>query len=337
MGKILSIIVPTYNMQDYLNRCLQSLIVDSQLLEVLVINDGSKDNSLSIALEYEKAYPNIFRVIDKDNGNYGSCINKGLHEATGKYVKILDADDQFNTQSLELLLKKASTNDVDAFITDYVKAPIEGKQQVVKFNLPQNTPITFTEVCNSKDIVGLWMHAITYKRENLLRINYQQTEGISYTDQEWIFTPLTTVQKLIYIPLALYIYTEGREGQTMSKEFSFNHFEDTITCARHMLAEYTQLHNIPNEVANLLSEKLFRRIRFIYKYYLLKSPSPCPKSLYEFDLQIKKTCSELYIRSNQILLSRPLLPFKYIKYWRKDPNGTALRYMIKTYHTIKSL
>ena len=268
MGKILSIIVPTYNMQDYLNRCLQSLIVDSQLLEVLVINDGSKDNSLSIALEYEKAYPNIFRVIDKDNGNYGSCINKGLHEATGKYVKILDADDQFNTQSLELLLKKASTNDVDAFITDYVKAPIEGKQQVVKFNLPQNTPITFTEVCNSKDIVGLWMHAITY----------------------------TTVQKLIYIPLALYIYTEGREGQTMSKEFSFNHFEDNITCARHMLAEYTQLHNIPNEVANLLSEKLFRRIRFIYKYYLLKSPSPCPKSLYEFDLQIKKTCSELYIR-----------------------------------------
>ena len=90
MNKILTIIIPTYNMEKYLRRCLDSLIIDEEgmkQLEVLVINDGSKDSSSQIAHEYQDKYPDTFRVIDKENGNYGSCINRGLKEATGKYVK----------------------------------------------------------------------------------------------------------------------------------------------------------------------------------------------------------------------------------------------------------
>ena len=86
-NKNLTIIIPTYNMQEYLQKCLSSLIVKKGLetLEVLVVNDGSKDNSSIIAHEFEAKYPGVFRVIDKENGNYGSCINRGLKEATGKY------------------------------------------------------------------------------------------------------------------------------------------------------------------------------------------------------------------------------------------------------------
>ena len=84
-------------MEKYLNKCLDSLIVENMnLLEVLIINDGSKDNSSNIAHVYENKYPNTFRVIDKENGNYGSCINRGIKEAKGKYIKVLDADDSFN-------------------------------------------------------------------------------------------------------------------------------------------------------------------------------------------------------------------------------------------------
>ena len=86
MEKILTIVIPTYNMQDYLRRCLESLIVpEKQMkqLEVLVINDGSKDNSSAIAHEYQDKYHDTFRVIDKGNGNYGSCVNRGLQEAKG--------------------------------------------------------------------------------------------------------------------------------------------------------------------------------------------------------------------------------------------------------------
>ena len=122
MNKILTIVVPTYNMQDYLNRCLDSLIVVPELmgqLEVLVINDGSKDNSSVIGHEYEARYPNTFRVIDKENGNYGSCVNRGLAEAKGKYIKILDADDWFNTKEFEDYLRNLSTVEVDLVLTSY--------------------------------------------------------------------------------------------------------------------------------------------------------------------------------------------------------------------------
>ena len=100
MDKILTLIIPTYNMELYLRYCLDSLLVDEGMdaLEVLVVNDGSRDCSLEIAREYEHKYPQTFKVIDKENGNYGSCVNRGLKEATGKYVKVLDADDSFDTE-----------------------------------------------------------------------------------------------------------------------------------------------------------------------------------------------------------------------------------------------
>lgn len=106
MNKILSIVIPTYNMEKLLEQCLSSLVVKEHLdfLEVLVINDGSKDKSSQIAHHFEDKYPQTFRVVDKDNGNYGSCVNRGLKEATGKYIKILDADDSFETSVLDCYL-----------------------------------------------------------------------------------------------------------------------------------------------------------------------------------------------------------------------------------------
>ena len=102
--KILSIIIPTYNMEKYLPKCLDSLISAKEVLckmEILIINDGSKDASSRIAHEYQSRYPDSIIVIDKENGNYGSCVNRGLKEATGKYIKVLDADDWFLTQNLK--------------------------------------------------------------------------------------------------------------------------------------------------------------------------------------------------------------------------------------------
>ena len=123
MNKILTIIIPTYNMEKYLRRCLDSLIIDEEgmkQLEVLVINDGSKDSSSQIAHEYQDKYPDTYRVIDKENGNYGSCINRGLKEATGKYVKVLDADDWFDTKNFRLYFSDLSKVDVDLVVNDFV-------------------------------------------------------------------------------------------------------------------------------------------------------------------------------------------------------------------------
>ena len=120
--KLLSIIIPTYNMEPYLRHCLDSLIIDKGMdeLEVFVINDGSKDRSSKIAREYQDKYPNTFYVIDKVNGNYGSCINRGLKEATGKYIKVLDADDCFNARALQDVIQRLMNIDTDVILTNYV-------------------------------------------------------------------------------------------------------------------------------------------------------------------------------------------------------------------------
>ncbi len=122
MEKILTIVIPTYNMQDYLRRCLDSLIVPEEQmkhLEVLVVNDGSKDNSSAIAHEYQNKYPDTFRVIDKDNGHYGSCVNAALKIATGKYFRLVDADDWVNTSGLIKLIDLLSVHDEDAVFTKF--------------------------------------------------------------------------------------------------------------------------------------------------------------------------------------------------------------------------
>ena len=103
MEKLLTLIVPTYNMEQYLERCLTSLIIDSDqmdLMQVLVINDGSKDRSSEIAHSFEDKYPHTYTVIDKENGNYGSCFNCGIELALGKFIRLLDADDWFNAEGL---------------------------------------------------------------------------------------------------------------------------------------------------------------------------------------------------------------------------------------------
>ena len=105
MEKVLTIVIPAYNMEKFLPYCLDSLLIGqgTEDVEVLVVNDGSADRTSAIAHGYEERYPEVFRVIDKENGNYGSCVNRGLKEATGKYVKILDADDSFEDGAFALL------------------------------------------------------------------------------------------------------------------------------------------------------------------------------------------------------------------------------------------
>ena len=210
--KLLSIIIPTYNMEPYLRHCLDSLIIDKGMdeLEVFVINDGSKDRSSKIAREYQDKYPNTFYVIDKVNGNYGSCINRGLKEATGKYIKVLDADDCFNARALQDVIQRLMNIDTDVILTNYVIVRNE-KTESFFLNYADGQVVNI-----DSDVVEYFsMHNVIYKRSLLKNMDYIQTEGISYTDQEWIFYPMLKADSAVFFNLSLYRYTLGREGQTM--------------------------------------------------------------------------------------------------------------------------
>jgi len=131
MNKILTIIIPSYNMEKYLDNCCKSLLLSENILkkiEIIIVNDGSKDNTSVIAHEYQNKYPDSFFVIDKQNGNYGSCINIGLKNAHGKYIKILDADDTFKTENFENYIKLLEENDVDLIISDFIGIGPDGNE-----------------------------------------------------------------------------------------------------------------------------------------------------------------------------------------------------------------
>lgn len=245
MNKILSIIIPTYNMEEYLKRCLDSLVLPVQSLmnslEVLVIIDGATDNSSSIAHQYQDKYPETFRVFDKENGNYGSCINRGLKEATGKYIRILDADDSFNTNNFIKYLKLLAQIDSDLILTDYNLVDREGnilEERTFKFDSMQ----VFDIVCVIKPVSELEMHAITYKRQILLDIGYRQTEGISYTDTEWAFIPLMAVNTVCYVNLQIYNYLVGRPGQTMDISVLRKSMPQMMTVYKRLMQIYKSSH-----------------------------------------------------------------------------------------------
>ena len=124
--KLLTIIIPSYNMEAYLEKAVQSLVVERELfdlLDIIIVNDGSKDQTLNIALLYANMYSSSISVIDKTNGNYGSCVNAGIKKAKGAFIKILDADDTFEIEAFksylrELLLSEERKELVDLFVTD---------------------------------------------------------------------------------------------------------------------------------------------------------------------------------------------------------------------------
>ena len=219
MEKIISIIIPSFNMEDYLPRCIDSLLIpDLGKVEILVINDGSTDRTSAIAHAYQRRYPGSVTVIDKENGNYGSCINVALRQAAGKYVKILDADDFFSTEDFQTYVRKLETIEADTILTNFTVRNHQDLSAAAlhDFVLPAEKTVALSSIMKLTAVP--WMHSITYRRRLLTDINYRQTEGISYSDNEWCFLPLGMSHTFYYLPLNIYQYVIGREGQTVSPE-----------------------------------------------------------------------------------------------------------------------
>lgn len=108
MEKLLTVVIPSYNVEQYLNQTLESFVIDSQWLEkleILIVDDGSKDHTADIGKEYEHRYPGIFHVISKENGGHGSTINRGIQEAKGKYFKVVDGDDWVDSSGFQNFIK----------------------------------------------------------------------------------------------------------------------------------------------------------------------------------------------------------------------------------------
>lgn len=321
MDKLLTIVIPTYNMEAYLERCLQSLVVPTELmnqLEVLVINDGSKDCSSKIAHGFEAKYPQTYRVIDKENGNYGSCVNRGLKEATGKYIKVLDADDWFDTEVFSTYLTDLHKLDVDMVLTPFCSVHVDtGMKQLNKQELPCGQVLEFNNYPSDK-IYRYSMHMVTYRTELLRSIDYHQTEGISYTDTEWAHIPQYHVQQFVYLPYCVYQYMVGREGQTMDASvlakniWKYEIISKSLINNRKMNAdkENTLADEFNLQQIEFLASNIYRMM-----LVLVQPTQDDLAHLKDFDAYLKQECPIVYKRVGQLPLKK-FFPMKYVRYWR---------------------
>lgn len=332
--KILSVIIPTYNMECYLEHTLSSLLVDMHLdrLEVIVVNDGSTDDSLAIARRFHDRYPDVFVVIDKPNGHYGSCVNAGLKVAVGKYVKVLDADDSFDTDNLSSMLELLNTLEVDLLITQFVTISPEGERGTPRnLHLPANRILDIKDVYQTMGRKGTWMHELTYRRSIFNEIDYQQSEGILYSDIQWGMVPMCRVRKLYYLDKTVYLYLMGRTGQSMETEIHKQHLADEYHVLFEIVKAYGQVDFCCAQTRKMLYNKLYKRLGWSYRECMITYDDRHAKPLLEFDNSLRNANPELYGRLNRKLLSVPFIPVPFIKLWRDNPDGWLLRMALSVY------
>ena len=329
MEKLLSIIVPTYNMEALLPSCLDSLLVDEALerLEVVVVNDGSKDGSLTIARDYEARFPQTVLVIDKPNGNYGSTINAALPVVKGKYVKILDSDDTFDSQALVKMLDALQDVDVDFVVTHFMILKADGTTEIAKYNLYGKEPYEYGRVYNLDEVLGdgyirfFLMHAITYRTEMLRQHGYRQTEGISYTDLEWDTYPLFYARTIVFFDICLYLYNMAREGQTMDPKVLIRSVGQLETVTERIL-DYFKTHGVedlhPSRQA-FIRQYYLNRLRLVCKSHLFDMPREQFDAAHfaELESRYQQVCKDLQLGEIRLFPENKIIHLDAMKYWHR--------------------
>lgn len=247
MKKLLTISIAAYNVSNYIRNTLDSLVMNNSVpeklldqLEILVVNDGSKDDTIQIANEYEKNYPGIVRVINKENGGHGSTINRGIREATGTYFKALDGDDWFDETALQYLLKELDGRVADLVVTDYYKCFDGGKKILVKVEGCEEVEAGVVQSYEAAIQKIRWIpyHAAIYRTQLLQEHNIKLDEKIFYVDTEYMLYPVQYLETILYLNCGLYCYRLGREGQSVSKESRIKNITHGQKVAKSLLEMY---------------------------------------------------------------------------------------------------
>ncbi len=245
--KLLTFTVPAYNSQDYLSQCLDSLIPGGSDIEIIIVNDGSTDNTEMIARQYERKYPHIVKVISKTNGGHGSGINIGLEHATGLYFKVVDSDDWLDAGSLDELLKTIRKHHQenrlpDLYITNFVYDKInEGKFFVRHFSrhFSRNRFSNWSQVGRFYGAQVLLMHSLTYQTAKLRESKLHLPHHTFYVDNIYAYSPLAKMQSIFYLDINLYHYYIGREDQSVNIRVFTNRYDQQIRVMKEMIMTHT--------------------------------------------------------------------------------------------------
>lgn len=300
-NKVLSIVIPTYNVEKYLDRCLLSLSYDSEALskiEVIVVNDGSKDSSVEVAKKYEKIHPKSIQVIDKENGGHGSTINTGLKIAKGTYFRVIDSDDWVNIDDFGNFVRQLETLDSDMIITNYSREyAYDGTKQLCVYkSLEYGKSYNLDEMDLS--LFGddyLYMATTTIKTEKLRKANLELDEHTFYVDMEYNILPIQELSTFIYLDFDIYRYWIGRPEQSMDIQNMLknrHHHEKVL----HRIIDFHATANLSRNKKQYIEKIITLMINSHYFMYCSRRTSKETLSeIKAFDKWLQATSSELYV------------------------------------------
>ena len=232
--KLLTVTVPCYNSQDYMENCVNSLLSGGDRVEIIIIDDGSKDNTGAIADAYAEKYPDIVRVIHQENGGHGEGINQGLRHATGTYFKVVDSDDTVSADFpafLDMLESCEAQGGIDLMVTNYYYVHSDGKgDRSINYSnvLPEGRIFGWQNTKRFKLHQLLTIHSCTFRTEAMRRWGEQLPKKVFYEDNLMVYQTLPHVQRMYYMNIDLYRYWIGRPDQSVQRNVMTGRFRHQI-------------------------------------------------------------------------------------------------------------
>ena len=232
--KLLTVTVPCYNSQDYMRHCIESLLPGGERVEILIIDDGSKDDTGRIADEYAEKYPTIVRVIHQENGGHGEGINQGLRHAAGTYFKVVDSDDWLSDDFpafLDLLEQCEARGGVDLAVTNYYYVHSDGiGDRSINYSsvLPEGRVFTWADTRPFRIHQMLTIHSCTFRTENMRKWGCELPKHTFYEDNLMVCLTLPHTRRMVYMNADLYRYAIGRPDQSVQRTVMMKRYHHQI-------------------------------------------------------------------------------------------------------------
>lgn len=312
--KLLTVAIPCYNSQDYMEHAVETALVGGEDVEILLINDGSTDDTGRIADRLQQEHPSIIRAIHQENGGHGAAVNTGLANAKGLYYKVLDSDDWFDRGAflrvLDVLREFAEeATGVDMLLANYVyEKPSLHKHKVIRYDgvFPENKVFSWSDVKRFKVSQNILMHSVIYRTKMLRDCQLELPKHTFYVDNIFVYNPLPYVKKMYYVNADLYRYFIGREDQSVNESVMIGRIDQQIKVNKLMIDAY-DLTKIKNKKLRDYMVKYLTMMMTVSSVFLIKEGSEESlakrEELWEYLKKSNKTMSRMV---NKMALSKPM-------------------------------
>ncbi|MDO4259855.1 MAG: glycosyltransferase family 2 protein [Actinomycetaceae bacterium] len=261
---LLSVIVPAYNSQDYLDRALQSLVGYGDEVEVLIVNDGSSDKTAEMADAWAAKHPGRIKAIHQANAGHGGALNTGIRHATGIHLKVLDSDDWMDRQALREVLNllrdmRDRGETLDLLVTNYVYEKVgRAHKMVIRYRnvLPEGRTIGWDEMKRCRYEQYMMMHALAFRTELVRESGMVLPEKTFYVDYLYSHVPLPLVHTIRYLDVDLYRYFIGREDQSVNDKVMLTRIDQLLRVNRGMIEAMPKRSSVPRNLYRYMAHYL---------------------------------------------------------------------------------